>query len=203
MPAVTIAIVSDDHLFSEGLRYILGTVDWLGVVDEVDRAQVRLVDARLDGALGICAALKNSSEGSVILVAGPVDDDRWAIAAVDAGARGILAKTARAEELLQAIRVVHEGLIWAPRRILVRIIDDFAALAQRSREGSLESRLSDREHEVFVHAATGLGNKQVANRLAISEATVKVHLTHIFQKLGVRRRAELAAAYHGLIRLKN
>ena len=53
--------------------------------------------------------------------------------------------------------------------------------------------------EVFRYAAAGLGNKEVAGRLAISEATVKVHLTHIFQKLGVRGRAELAAAFHGVI----
>jgi len=59
--------------------------------------------------------------------------------------------------------------------------------------------LSSREKEVLRHAATGLSNKELAERLAISEATVKVHLTHIFQKLGVRGRAELAAVYHGLL----
>lgn len=51
---------------------------------------------------------------------------------------------------------------------------------------------------MFHHAAMGAGNKQVAKQLAISESTVKVHLTHIFQKLGVSGRAQLAAAYHGL-----
>jgi DNA-binding NarL/FixJ family response regulator len=70
---------------------------------------------------------------------------------------------------------------------------------KRSGEVILEHRLSTRETEVFRHAATGVGNKELADRLAISQATVKVHLTHIFQKLGVQSRAELAAAYHGLI----
>ena len=54
--------------------------------------------------------------------------------------------------------------------------------------------------ESLRYAAAGLGNKEVASRLSISEATVKVHLTHIFQKLGLRGRGELAAAYHGLLR---
>ena len=63
----------------------------------------------------------------------------------------------------------------------------------------VEQALSARERDVFRLAAGGLGNKALAERLAISEATVKVHLTHIFQKLGVRGRSELAAAYHGLL----
>ena len=64
---------------------------------------------------------------------------------------------------------------------------------------SLVGRLSKRESEIFRHAAAGLSNKELADRLAISQATVKAHLTRIFQKLGLRRRTGLAAAYHGLI----
>ena len=64
----------------------------------------------------------------------------------------------------------------------------------------MERGLSEREREVMRLAAEGMGNREMADRLAISQATVKVHLGHIFQKLGVRGRAELAAAYHGVIR---
>ena len=63
---------------------------------------------------------------------------------------------------------------------------------------TLDRSLSRREREIFRHAASGLANKELASRLAIGEATVKAHLTHIFQKLGVRGRAELAALYHGV-----
>ncbi len=63
-----------------------------------------------------------------------------------------------------------------------------------------DERLSGREREVYRHTAAGLSNKELADRLSISEATVKVHLTHIFRKLGVRSRGELAAAYFGIIR---
>jgi DNA-binding CsgD family transcriptional regulator len=60
----------------------------------------------------------------------------------------------------------------------------------------VDARLSRREREVLRHAATGISNKELAARLDISEATVKVHLTRIFQKLGISSRAALAATYH-------
>ena len=73
------------------------------------------------------------------------------------------------------------------------------APAGSSASGPLYALLSHREREVFQHAATGKGNKELAVTLAVSEATIKVHLTRIFQKLGLRGRAELAAADHGLL----
>ncbi|HEY0593469.1 MAG TPA: response regulator transcription factor, partial [Thermoanaerobaculia bacterium] len=127
--------------------------------------------------------------------------DGWAAEALDVGARGIFARETTPDDLQTAIQIVHDGLIWARRRVITTRIDQLAAkitAAARSVD-LLEQRLSLREREVFRHAATGLGNKQLARRLDISEATVKVHLTHIFQKLGVSGRAELAAAYHGIV----
>jgi DNA-binding NarL/FixJ family response regulator len=95
---------------------------------------------------------------------------------------------------------VHAGSIWARRRWVDAALTWLAAARHRPAPGlELHARLSEREREVFRYAAAGLGNKQLAERLYISEATVKVHMTHIFQKLGVTGRAELAAAYHGLI----
>ena len=72
------------------------------------------------------------------------------------------------------------------------------SLSRNADAVSLDRTLSRREREIFHHAATGLGNRELAARLAIGEATVKAHLTKIFQKLGVRGRAELAAVYHGV-----
>ena len=71
-------------------------------------------------------------------------------------------------------------------------------VSRRVGAATLDRQLSRREREIFRQAASGLANKEVASRLAIGEATVKAHLTHIFQKLGVRGRAELAALYHGV-----
>ena len=204
-----VGVLSDDRLFRTGLLRLLEGETGFTVVDHADvpastadRPDVLLLDSRMEGALGVCAAQKREGGPAVILVAAP-DEDSWAPEALGAGARGILPKSAGAEDLVKAVRVVHdEGLIWARRRVIVAWLDRLTA-AGPSRGGGggndLDKRLSGRERDVFRHAASGLGNRELAQRLAISEATVKVHLTRIFQKLGLRGRGELAAAYHGLI----
>jgi DNA-binding NarL/FixJ family response regulator len=153
----------------------------------------------MEGALGRCAGIKRDAGPAVILVASP-DGDDWAQEALAAGARGILTRNAGAEQVIKAIRVVHEGQIWAPRHVMAACLERLwgAPLTSGAGGARLEQELSRREREVFRHAAIGLGNKELAARLTISEATVKVHMTRIFQKLGLRGRAELAAVYHGL-----
>lgn len=115
----------------------------------------------------------------------------------------MLSKRAGPEDLLKAIRAVCDGQIWSSRRVLAAWLAHLttpAAFAPPTPVAyELYSLLSHREREVFRHAATGKGNKELAVELAVSEATIKVHLTRIFQKLGLRGRAELAAAYHGLL----
>jgi DNA-binding NarL/FixJ family response regulator len=210
MLSIRIAILSDDRLLGEGLLRIIAGEPSFVVVGEGDRAafgrplraagpQVLLVDSRMEGALALCADLRRQSGPAVIFMAGP-DDDGWAVSALEAGARGILAKSARAEYLVKAVRVVSEGQVWAPRHVLAGWMEHLAIASEAVRAGepNLE-RLSEREREVFQHAATGLSNRELAKRLAISQATVKAHLTSIFQKLGLRGRAELAAAYHGML----
>ena len=210
MLSIRIAILSDDRLLGEGLLRIIAGEPSFVVVGEGDRAafgrtlraagpQVLLVDSRMEGALALCAELRREGGPAVIFMAGQ-GDDAWGVSALEAGARGILPKSARAEDLVKAVRVVSEGQVWAPRHVLAGWMEHraTASLAVRAGEPNLE-RLSDREREVFRHAATGLSNKELAKRLAISQATVKAHLTSIFQKFGLHGRAELAAAYHGML----
>ncbi|HEY0593336.1 MAG TPA: response regulator transcription factor [Thermoanaerobaculia bacterium] len=207
---IRVAVLSDEPLFGESLARQLGgdpaylivscasSAGWRAA--SASDADVILLDARTPDALPLCAVLAREGRGRVLFVAAP-DDDGWAAEALDVGARGIFARETTPDDLQTAIQIVHDGLIWARRRVITTRIDQLAAkitAAARSVD-LLEQRLSLREREVFRHAATGLGNKQLARRLDISEATVKVHLTHIFQKLGVSGRAELAAAYHGIV----
>ena len=139
--------------------------------------------------------------GAVIFMAGG-DDDAWAMTALSAGARGILAGGVRAQDLVKAVRVVSEGQVWARRDVLARTVRGAtSSVAAHEVEPMPDPRLSGREREVYRKAAMGLSNEELAKRLAISQATVKAHLTSIFQKLGLRGRAELAAAYHGLLPL--
>ena len=207
----TVAVLSDDRLFAEGLGRILGDdplVTVIGIADEKPSAgrrqfhgvQVLLVDSRTDGALAAWAALRRPDGPKAIFVAAP-GDDAWSQQALSAGARGVLTRGAAPSDLLQAVRVVHEGGMWAPRRVMAQCIERLSGGAPPSRpdlEAPLAQQLSSREREVFRHAATGLSNKELADRLAISRGTVKAHLTQIFQKLGVNGRSQLAAVYHGV-----
>jgi len=193
-----ISVLTDDRLFHAGLRRILEPDPAFHVVADTDTAavDVLLIDGRVNGALAACAAQRLVGGPKVLIVAAP-DDDAWAPEALAAGARGILSKSAGAEDLVKAIHVVADGLIWARRRVIVACLDRLTGAPPPARGGdtSFEERLSGRERDVFRHAAAGLGNRELAQRLNISEATVKVHLTRIFQKLGVTGRAALAANY--------
>jgi DNA-binding NarL/FixJ family response regulator len=208
MGAVRIAVVNDDRLFCDGLFQILSgdssfivTVYGETEVRSLGDVDVRIVDARSNAALAAVATPGGGLRPHVIVVNAPNDDD-WAADALSMGVRGILSRDSGADDLLKAIRVVHEGGIWARRRWLNTYVQRVTGTSRPHIDVctgfALGENLSKREREVFRHAATGVGNKELANLLSISEATVKVHMTRIFQKLGVNGRAELVAAYHGL-----
>jgi DNA-binding NarL/FixJ family response regulator len=199
---VRIGVLSDDQLFLEGILRIIATEPSFKVVRHASSAAVRhflhaachvlLVDSRMENAIALCAALTSDAGALVILVAAP-EDESWAREALIAGARGILGKI---EDLVKAVRVVHEGQIWVRRQVVSDLLEHLLGAAATN--VAIEYRLSCREREVLRYTVTGLGNKEVADRLTISEATVKVHLTHIFRKLGLRGRGQLTAAYHGV-----
>ncbi|HMF99368.1 MAG TPA: response regulator transcription factor [Vicinamibacterales bacterium] len=206
-----IAILSDDRLYIDGLLHILRddpdlipiSVSGgppLAISLRASDASLAVVDGRAPASLDLCSMLIADVRLPVILVS--VADDESAISALMMGARGIVYRTEAPDRIPRAIRLVSRGGVWAPRKVLVAVLEQLKVdtRARTSAESPLADRLSSREREVFRHAAAGLGNKEVADRLSISEATVKVHLTHIFQKLGLRGRGELAAAYHGIIR---
>ena len=160
-----------------------------------------VIDLQLPAAISLCADF-SYADGPRVIAANVTEDDDSALDALAAGARGVVYATAPVSDVAKALRMVQNNQIWAPRHVIVaawtrmRVEND----KRKAAETALAQRLSQREREVFRYAAAGLGNKEVASRLAISEATVKVHLTHIFQKLGLRGRGELAAAYHGILR---
>jgi DNA-binding NarL/FixJ family response regulator len=203
---IRIAVASDNRLFSGGLVQALSGQPDL-VVTTCDPARqpsldriaasydVVLLDATTVGEWPRLGTLPD--RGIMIFVDAP-DNDAWAGAALRAGARGILTRTATPEEVVSAIRVAWDGGIWARRRWLNDCVRLAAVDAKRRLAASdlADTRLSRREREVLTHAATGISNKELAARLTISQATVKVHLTRIFQKLGISSRAALAAAYH-------
>ena len=209
---VRVAVLSDSALFRSGLHRLLGTDPSFLVVTELTSPPVRdrlrsslshilLVDAQTRGSLEICRELRLNGVRPWVILAGADRDERWAVEALKTGARGILSKSAPVESLLKAIRVVHQGEVWASNRVIAMTVEELAARSVNPAVGKMafRERLSPREQEIVHLIVAGLSNLEAANRLGITEATVKAHLTHIFQKLALRGRAQLTARYHGSV----
>jgi RNA polymerase sigma factor (sigma-70 family) len=167
------------------------------------RADVLLIDSRLANALAFCSGLGHDARLSVIFLDVPRGGG-FADQALSAGARGLVFEDEPVVDVLRAIHMVHRGGVWAPRKTVLAALNTSASTnAERARREAaartMLERLSPREIEVMRHAAAGLGNKELAERLSISRSTVKAHLTHIFQKLRIQGRVELAVAYHRLL----
>jgi two-component system NarL family response regulator len=181
-------------------------------VDEAaDRAQLErrlaamkpgmlLLDVALPGLQGAggVAALRALSPGSRIVVASRRPADREGIAVLRAGAAGYCARDLDAGLLRKAVAVVQAGEIWAGRALVARVVAELSSLTRRREgrdtppaDGRLE-RLTDRERDIALLLAAGATNKEIADRLAVTERTVKAHLTAVFRKLGFTDRLRLA-----------
>jgi DNA-binding NarL/FixJ family response regulator len=198
MSPTRITIVADDPFFSSGIRRLLAQDASLLINDTelhtlsgkgLYASELLVVDSRIAGVLEGCAQFNTNQRPYVILLM--VDSDALAIEGLIAGARGIV-RTDRISDVMQAIRVVNEGSVWAPRKVLI----DLWLKTRRGDAPSSEQCLSTRELEVVRSVASGMSNKELAEHLGISTATVKTHLTRVFQKLGVNGRGQLIAAYH-------
>ncbi len=205
MSQIRIAVWSDTRLFAEGLAELVSRDASLCVVAWQERVtadvsamppDVLLIDAAREGALAACARLRQSGDRPRIILIGPSDSGRFALQALEGGARGILGPDAGVGEVLKAIRIVHGGQIWAAGDVIARSVEELVDLCESKRvQQSAFDRLTNREEQVARQVAMGRGNRKIADSLAISQATVKAHVTRIFQKLGVRSRAELAAGW--------
>ena len=211
-------ILGEDHaLVREGTRRILEQYPDLSVVGEagdgeqvlelLERLQpdVAILDIRMPRVSGIdvVRGMRARSPGTRALMLTAYDDDDFILALMEAGATGYLLKTARAAELVDAVRTVHQGEPVLHPAIAVKV----ARLWSR-REGASEreptEHLSAREREVLELAARGMRNRAIADALKISVRTVEGHVNSILTKLGVSSRLEavLLAASRGWVVLE-
>jgi len=115
------------------------------------------------------------------------------VKAIKDGARGIILKHAASEFLIKGIRKVFEGELWADTSTMTRVVESLSQKYRGERDSEKDRKeLSQREKEVVGLVASGYRNKEIANKLFISEQTVKTHLSNIFQKLELNDRLELA-----------
>ena len=191
---IRIAIADDHALFRQGLLSMLRLKPEVAVVGEVERAgdvmpmieatrcDVLLLDLQMDRSLLTdVAALTERVKVIVVTATERVED---ALGVIRAGARAVVFKRFAIETLMMAIRAVMDGGVWMPPSLQAEVTAQL-----REPQGVVLTR---REREIVRHVALGLRNAEVAQRLGITEVTVKTHLNNVFQKLGLRDRVELA-----------
>src|SRR5580704_2416841 len=146
------------------------------------------------------SALKAARPEICIIVTGPGNRDDDILRAVAAGAKGYVSEEASADEFKKAIREVHAGSVWIPRRVLARFIER-ATVSARRIEPRSETRISDREREVLRLLVAGCSNREIASELGIIERTVKAHVAQLLRKVGVTNRIALSvhAVTHSLL----
>ena len=135
-----------------------------------------------------------------IIVTGPGNSDEAILRAIASGAKGYVDEAAPAAEFVQAIRMVNEGLVWAPRRVLSMFIDQASSPSRRAFPfGRID--FTTREKEVLEMLVAGRSNKEIARPLGIEERTVKAHVAKLMRKVGVRNRITLSihAVKHSLV----
>ncbi|QAY73005.1 response regulator transcription factor [Agromyces protaetiae] len=216
---IAVAIVDDHALFCAGIRMIVesqpdlavawSATDGLRAVElaAADPPDVILMDIRMPGTDGITATrlILASARGATsaaprVIVLTTHRSDSAVVQAIDAGAAGFIMKDAEPELLLAAIRTVHAGTsVFAPATS-VRLVHDLAPHTGRPDRSAIEP-LSRREREVYLLAARGLSNAEIAEAVFLGESTVKSHVSSILAKLGLASRLQVIAhAYdHGLV----
>lgn len=210
--------IADDHsIFREGLKQILGMEKDIKVVGEVatgegliprlkaTRPEILLLDINLPGENGIQLAEKISSnpdtENIKIVMLSMYDDQYHFLKSILAGAVAYVVKTSSSSDLLKTIRIVHrEGAsvsrLFTPQ--LLRLVRQVSEESERKKE---IKELTRREVEIINLIARGASNKEIGRNIYVSEKTVKNHIHTIFEKLGVKNRAQavVEAVRRGII----
>ncbi|MFM2078499.1 MAG: hypothetical protein RJA49_2389 [Actinomycetota bacterium] len=197
---IKVLVVDDHELVRHGLAMLLGgadDVDLVGLATDGAEAltlvaehhpDVVLMDLSMPGMDGVEATrrISTSHPSSTVVVLSSFSERRTVLEAIDAGAAGYLLKDGGMDDILRAVRAAAQGE---------------SPLAPRAAQAILSARparqmpeLSAREREVVDHVVDGLRNREIAERMGITEKTVKTHLTHVYQRLGVDTRAEMIAA---------
>jgi DNA-binding NarL/FixJ family response regulator len=209
-------VADDQQVVREGFAALLGTQDDMTVVASAadgaeavalsaeHRPHVVLMDVRMPVMDGIEATREIAAadeDGPRILILTTFDLDDFVYDALQAGASGFLLKDVPAETLFEAVRVIASGEALLAPTITRRLIAEFARMRPRQVRPEALADLTPRETEILGLVAEGLSNREIAERLVLSDETVKTHVSHVLRKLGLRDRAQaVVVAYEtGLV----
>ncbi len=215
---IRVLLADDQALVRAGFRALLDAQDDIEVVGEAGdgdqavrltmelRPDVVLMDIRMPGRDGLEATRLIAADDRLadvrIVILTTFELDEYVFEAVRAGAGGFLVKDTEPVELLRAVRAVAAGDALLSPSVTRRLIAEFATRAKEPALGKELDRLTDREREVMALVAAGLTNEEIAEKLYLSPATAKTHVSRAMVKLGARDRAQLVVfAYEsGLVR---
>jgi NarL family two-component system response regulator LiaR len=213
-------LLVDDHIvFREGIGALLNMEDDIQVVGEASRGEealrlaaelqpdVILLDIAMPDMDGveICQRLKRSLPDAAVLVLSAFDTEEAVTAALTAGASGYVVKTISHQRLVEGIRAIARGEMLLSPTVAARVVQQLARTRQEEeREADALQALTPREREVFHLVAQGYTNAEIAERLVLSEKTVKTHVRNISNKLNLRGKGEMRvlAAQLGLVSLE-
>jgi len=223
---IRVLIADDQRVVRDGLNMLVSLIDDVEIVGlasdgaeavrlaEEHRPDVIPMDLRMPGLDGATATaqVRERLPGTRVLVLTTYADEAAILAALRAGALGYLTKDASAEQIEAAVRAVHAGQTHLDPAVQARLVATVTgqgpapgatsglAPDQAGRAGPPPAGLTSREAEVLTLLASGLSNAEIAQRLFLSNATVKTHINRIFAKTGARDRAQAVrfAYQHGL-----
>jgi DNA-binding NarL/FixJ family response regulator len=203
-PTIRVLVVEDHHVVRQGLVSLLNVVEGMEVVGEAadgveaiaqyrkHQPDITLIDLRLPRMSGVDAIqrIRMESPQSRFIVLTTYDGDEDIYRALKAGAKAYLLKGMTTDQLIEAIRAVHAGKSHIP-----------PAIAEKLAERMGSEELTPREMDVLEQIVAGKSNKEIADELGVSEATVKTHINSLLGKLGVtdRTQAATAAIRRGLV----
>ncbi len=210
MEKIRILVVDDHTLVREGFARMLELSPELQVLGQAASAKdalemvktlqpdIVLMDINMPGMNGIEATriLKNEYPDVEVIILSMYDEEQYVLESVKAGATGYVLKEISPEDLLRAVKTVHNGGSMIQPSLARKVLKEFAHLARESPapgRATLLRELSEREVEVLQYVADGKSNREIADTLTISEKTVKAHLRSIFRKLEVSDRAQAVA----------
>jgi DNA-binding NarL/FixJ family response regulator len=215
---ISVLLADDQALVRAGFRALLDDQEDIEVVGEAEEGEgaikltrelaphVVLMDIRMPGLDGLAATRAIAADERLssvrIVILTTFELDEYVFEALRAGASGFLVKDTEPQELIRAVRAVADGEALLSPGVTRRLIAEFATRAKEPVRSPELSHLTDREREVMALVAEGLSNEEIAERLFVSPATAKTHVSRAMVKLNARDRAQLVVlAYEsGLVR---
>jgi DNA-binding NarL/FixJ family response regulator len=204
---IRVVIADDQALVRAGFRALLDAEDDIEVIGEAEQGEeavqlartlkpdVVLMDIRMPGMDGLQATRTIAADDSLaevrVVILTTFDLDEYVFEALRVGASGFLVKSTEPTELVQAVRVVTEGDALLSPSVTKRLVAEFAERAKEPQRIPALDVLTEREREVMGLVAEGLSNEEIAERLVVSPATAKTHVSRAMVKLGARDRAQL------------